>query len=359
MKILIDGHMLVSGEGGNERYIENLTLALKDFRGVEMKALVSNLYKQPKKDKKYFIVKQSAVNNVIRILYTLPKLALETRSEIIHATYIGPLFTSAKLVLTVHDFAFKRFPEFFSLRERLIFSYLLPASMNKAAVIIVPSEFIKKEFAHYYPKHIKKVFVTPEAAAKKFKITKKSEAKIQMKKKFGLKSPYLLAFNGKYAKRNINRIIDAFMQIEPDFPNLQLVILGGRQNIQRKIKPSKVKVLKGISDEELVLLYSAAEAVIYFSLYEGFGLPILEAFGCKTPVIVSDIPVHKEVAGTAALYADPYDSNDLAKTMTKLIGSQRMLEKMREKGYKKASRYSWEKTAKETIKAYKFALKNK
>ncbi len=351
--------MLGSGEGGNERYIENLALALKGSRDVEMKILVSNLYKRAEKDKKYFIVNKNAFNNVTRILYTLPKLARDSCSEIIHSTYVGPLFTSAKLVLTVHDFAFKRFPEFFSLRERLIFNYLLPASINKASAIIVPSEFIKKEFAHYYPKHIKKVFVTPEAAAKKFKKTRKSKAKTQVKKMFGLKLPYLLVFNGKYAKRNINRIIDAFMQIEPDFPNFHLVILGGRQNIQRKIKPSKVRVLKGISDEELVLLYSAAEAVIYFSLYEGFGLPILEAFGCKTPVIASDIPVHREVAGKAALYADPYDSNDLAKTMTKLIGSRRMLEKMREKGYKKASRYSWEKTAKETIKAYKFALKNK
>ncbi len=351
--------MLGSGEGGNERYIESLTLALKDFREIEMKILVSNFYKQSKKDKKYFIVKQSAVNNVIRILYTLPKLASETRSEIIHTTYIGPLFTSAKLVLTVHDFAFKRFPEFFSLRERLIFNYLLPISMNRAVTIIVPSEFIKKEFAHYYPKHINKVFVTSEAAAKKFKAAKKNEAKTQMKKKFGLKSPYLLAFNGKYAKRNINRIIDAFTQIESDFPNLQLVILGGKQNIRRKIKSNKVKVLKGISDEELVLLYRAAEAVIYFSLYEGFGLPILEAFSCKTPVIASDIPVHREVAGNAALYANPYDSNDLAKTMMKLISNRRMLKGMGEKGYKKALGYSWNKTAIETIKAYKFALRKK
>jgi len=359
MKVLIDGHMLGSGEGGNERYIESLTLALKNFRKVEMKILVSNLYKQSKKDKKYIIVKRSAVNNIARIIYTLPRLASDLRSEIIHSTYVAPLFTSAKLVLTVHDFAFKRFSEFFSLRERLIFSYLLPISMNRAATIIVPSEFIKKELIHYYPKYVKKVFVTPEAAASRFKAVERSRAKTQMKKKFGLKSPYLLAFNGKYAKRNINRIIDAFMQIESDFPNLQLVILGGKQNIQRKTEYNKIIVLKGISDEELILLYSAAEAIIYFSLYEGFGLPILEAFSCKIPVIVSDIPVHREVAGNAALYADPYDSNDLAKTITKLISSQKMLEKMGKKGYKKASEYSWKKTAKETVKAYKFALRKK
>ena len=98
---------------------------------------------------------------------------------------------------------------------------------------------------------------------------------------------------------------------------------------------------------------------VYPTIYEGFGLPILEAFRCKTPVIVSDIPVHREVAGKAAFFADPHDSRDLAKKITNLMNNLKVVKMMSEKGYQKALEYSWEKTAKDTLVAYRFALRNK
>ncbi len=140
---------------------------------------------------------------------------------------------------------------------------------------------------------------------------------------------------------------------------MQLVILGGNHNIRTKTKRTKIKIVSDVSDEDLSHLYSAAEVLIYYSLYEGFGLPILEAFKCKTPVIVSDISVHREVAGSAAIFADPYNSDNLAKEIGALVKNPKKIKTMSKKGYQKTLEYSWQKTAKETIKAYRFALKNK
>jgi len=351
--------MLGTGEGGNERYIENLSLAL-----TKQKNLVTNIYANgnyqilDKNLKNFFIIKKK-IGNTTRIFFSLPKMAKSINADIIHATYVGPVFSSAKLVLTVHDFAFKRFPDFFSAREKIIFNFLLPISMSRAAAIIVPSNFVKKELAHYYPQHAKKTFVTHEAATKNIRVISKKTAQKRVMKKFGIESPYLLTLNSRYDKRNINRVIDAYAQIKPNFPDLQLVILGGNHNIRTKTKRTKIKIVSDVSDEDLSHLYSAAEVLIYYSLYEGFGLPILEAFKCKTPVIVSDISVHREVAGSAAIFADPYNSDNLAKEIGALVKNPKKIKTMSKKGYQKTLEYSWQKTAKETIKAYRFALKNK
>src|SRR3990167_8586992 len=108
MRVLIDGHMLGTGEGGNERYIKNLAQNLQDIKDVEVKIA----YK-----------KDLGRNDFLRLFYTLPKLSLELKADIIHSTYILPFFKNAKFVVTVHDFSFCEYPEFFSPRERVIFKY--------------------------------------------------------------------------------------------------------------------------------------------------------------------------------------------------------------------------------------------
>jgi glycosyltransferase involved in cell wall biosynthesis len=289
----------------------------------------------------------------------LPKIAKNNQADIVHATYVGPIFSQAKLVLMVHDFAFKRYPEFFSFKEKIIFRFFLPISMKRAAAIVVPTEFTKKELIHYYPEHAKKVFVTLEASSPEFKSVNKKTAINRLKRKYRIKSPYLLAFNGKHDKRNINRVVSAFEQIKDELPDLNLVILGGDHHIKNRLDKRRVKILKGITDQDLNYLYNAAEIVIYFSLYEGFGLPVLEASSCKTPVIASDIPAIKEVVGKSTFLINPKEDKLLAKTILKLMRDKKLHNKMSERGYKLAKEYSWSKTAETTIKAYNFALKQK
>lgn len=361
MRVLIDGHMLGSGEGGNERYIESLSDALFDFNTLEIRVSTpENYIRRVDVSRKKFFIKQHSSSDIARVFYELPKRAAEFKANIIHATYIGPINTSTELVLTVHDLAFKRFPEFFSLRERLIFNCLLPLSMRKAGAIIVPSRFTRGELLELFPEYKDKIFTTYEAASKVFKPMDRRKAQRKVNEKMRVQIPFILAFNGRIAKKNINRVIDSFSRISSDFPDLQLVIVGGKHHIRKsKHELKRIKILKDITDEELNLLYNATELVIYYSVYEGFGLPILEAFSCQTPVVASDIPVHREIIGDVPLYANPRRSGELADRIRRLMSNSKLREKIGQEGSRLASVYNWRKTAKDTIKAYKYALSKK
>lgn len=336
MNILIDGHMLGKGEGGNERYIKNLIFELRKIKSLHLNVFKNNS----------FPVFQDAV----RILYSLPQLAKLNKSDLIHSTYIAPLVKLTKSVVTVHDFSFKRFPEFYSMSERCIFDYLLPISLSQADAIIVPSEFSKKEAIKFYPQYKEKIFVTEEAADSIFGVVDKEKARKYLYKKFKINGPFLLALNSKNPKKNIDRLIDGYRKVQKDFSQLELVIIGEKHNVPGG------RVLEMVSDKELNYFYNACEIFIYYSVYEGFGLPILEALKCQALVLPSDIEAHREITKNKLMYADPFDPEDLAAKTKLLLKQKKIAQKLKETGNKIADLYSWKKTAEKTVKAYQFAL---
>ena len=345
--------MIGSNEGGNERYTKNLFFSLIKNE----KENISLLVGEPGKSLqgKDVFVRKGADNNVYRLFYLIPRLVRTYGIDIIHSNYIAPFYKNAKLVVTVHDFCFKYFPQYFSLRERLIFNYLLPYSLILSDSIIVPSEFTKKELAKFYPQHIKKINVVYEAAEDVFNLISKNKTKKMITKTFKLNNPFLLALNGKNSKKNINRIIEAYIIVQEKFPELKLVIVGGNFNINKKYMNIKgIIILDNIKDKELNLLYNATSVFIYFSVYEGFGLPILEALKCKALVICSDIEVHREITKNTVIYVDPFNEKDLATKIELLLKDRSYAEKIRTKSFAINKIYSWEKTAKETLKIYEF-----
>ena len=353
MKVLIDGHMIGSNEGGNERYTKNIFLFLNKNIKENVSIIVG---KQGKSfQRKGVIINEDAVNNIFRLFFLIPRLVNKEGIDIVHSNYISPFYKNAKFVITVHDFCFKYFPKYFSLRERLIFSYLLPYSLKLSDYIIVPSEFTKKELLKFYPQYGKKTAVIYEAAEEIFHYIPRKNAGEKIKKTFKLNGPFLLAINGKNPKKNINVIVKAYIKIQKTFPKLKLVIVGGEFNIDRKYFGNKgIIVLKNVNDEQLNFLYNAASIFIYFSVYEGFGLPILEALKCRTLVICSDIEAHREIAKDYVTFADPYKEEDLAGKIELLLKNKTYAEKMKRNSSKINKFYSWAKTAKETNQVYTF-----
>ena len=353
MKVLIDGHMIGSNEGGNERYTKNLFLFLVKNVKKNISVIVG---KQGEGFKgKGVIINETADNNIFRLIFLIPRIVKNEGIDIVHSNYISPFYKNAKFVVTVHDFCFKYFPKYFSLRERLIFRYLLPYSLKLSDYIIVPSEFTKEELLRFYPQYAKKTAVIYEAAEDIFHYISREKADKEVEKSFKLNSSFLLAINGRNPKKNINMIIKAYIKIQKLFPGLKLVIVGGEFNIDRKYFGNKgIILLKNINDEQLNFLYNAATIFIYFSVYEGFGLPILEALRCKTLVICSDIDVHREIAKDFVTFANPYKAGDLAEKIELLLKDKAYAEKMRRNSSKINKLYSWSKTAKETFKVYTF-----
>ena len=324
MRVLIDGHMLGRNEGGNERYIKGLIKGLSSVKNIKIRIYRSR--------------RRGVITDFKRVFVDLPREADKYKADIVHSTYIGPLWGKGKLVLTVHDFLFWRSPEFFSLKERLMFSFLLPLCLERASAVVVPTNFVKRESLRFYPWLKDKVFVTYEAADGIF------SQKLPIK----TRKPYLLAFNSKNPKKNIGRVIDAFGIVRKNLPQTELVVVG-----PHVAAGEGVRFTENVGERRLAELYRGCECLIYFSLYEGFGLPIIEAFRAGAAVVASDIPVHREIAGDAALFAKPKSPNDLADNISKLLSNPSLKAKLIRKGRERALQFSWKKTGEETTNIYR------
>ncbi len=329
--ILIDGHMIGQNEGGNERYTRNLIKHLTKIADVGVLC-----YKSISFLKTHIIPK----NDIFRLIY-IPFLMVYQKYTILHSNYILPFFKfpQSRYVITVHDLSFKRFPSLFNLRERFIFSTLFPYSLWLCDTIIVPSNYIKHEFEQLFPYLKKKITVTYEGIDSVFCI----KAPVVDGQKF------FLCISSKSSRKNIELITKAFL--DSCLADTYLYVVGPTQKHKEPEVSGKIKYLGYVGDKKLNTLYNNAIALIYFSSYEGFGLPIIEALSLNVPVIASDIPPHREIGRIFPYYVKLNDQKKLTETMQKVA-----FLKKRETSKRIHSLYNWNKTAKKTISVYKSLL---
>jgi glycosyltransferase involved in cell wall biosynthesis len=184
-----------------------------------------------------------------------------------------------------------------------------------------------------------------------------------IKRKYGISKKYILFVGTIEPRKNLLRLLSAFEKLKNKFKEYQLVIVGQigwmTEKFFEKLKnlPENVKrdiILTGyIPREDMVFLYNGCELFIYPSLYEGFGIPVLEAMSCGVPVITSNVSSLPEVGGDACVYVNPYDEEDILYKMEKVLSSEELKNEMSKKGLERAKLFSWEKTAEKTLKVYK------
>lgn len=194
-----------------------------------------------------------------------------------------------------------------------------------------------------------RVVVIPEAPGSQF-APQPTERIEEVKKKYGLRERYCLAI-GVNERKNTRKIMEAFVKAKRK--DLKLVVVGHKYNSFHEVRG--VNFIGHVPTSDLPMLYSGAEVLIYPSLYEGFGLPILEAMSCGCPVVTSNISSMPEVAGDAAVLVDPYDVSSIAEGIKKALKGKVGLVK---RGYAQTKKFSWEKTAKMTLEVYNGANKN-
>lgn len=233
-------------------------------------------------------------------------------------------------------------------------------SLLKTRAIFSISESTKKDFLQRfnYPKY--SVFVTHLAPDSVYKPVDPLTVK-NVLIKYGLEEPFLVYVGGCDFRKNLEKLVLSFERLKGMNSNLKLVLVGNdfirgtdpdSQKIQKQVELSKYKneiIRPGyVSNEDLASLYSSASVFIYPSIYEGFGLPILEAMACGCPVISYNNSSIPEVAGDAALLLEPDD--DLAEAIKKVITDEKLRKSMIKKGFQQARKFSWEKTARQTLK---------
>jgi glycosyltransferase involved in cell wall biosynthesis len=261
----------------------------------------------------------------------------------------GSLFKK-KQVLTIHDAAVFATPSSYSFVFRRLYKLLLPLISKRAKKVITVSNFSKKELKYYCNIDDSKIEVIYEGVDHIHSL--RSDEAILQKYNLG-NIPFLLAVGSMLnPNKNINSIIKAVSCIKAN--QFELVIAGRSDPkifTQNKLSDTmQVKVIEGINDSELKALYGKAILFIFPSLYEGFGIPPLEAMACNCPVIASNAASLPEICGEAAYYVDPHDTEDIAKGIKAFSTDKTLRNKFIKKGKEQIKQYTWEKTALELIK---------
>jgi len=269
--------------------------------------------------------------------------------------------------VTVHDLSFELFPEFFSPRDLLILRSFVRFSARRAARVIAVSQSTKRDLVDLYGLNPDQIVVTHEAPAAHFRPASETEYETS-RTKYGLHRPFILAVGNLQPRKNLLRLIDAYGQLRASNEiQHQLVIVGKAKwreaqvfQLVQKLRLEQEIVFTGyISDSDLRLLYAAADLFAYPSLYEGFGLPVLEAMACGAPVVTSDVASIPEVAGEAAILVDPRDVNAIAKAIHTVLTDADVRRRLKSAGLERVKMFSWEKTARQTLDVYQQVFQEK
>ena len=264
-------------------------------------------------------------------------------------------FLKKPFLVTVHDLArccFQFDKE--TIRERILLKLDI-RGIKRASHIIAISQNTKSDLIKYL--NIPRERITVIYVGVDHSIFKPVKAKL-------FHEAYILYVGSERARKNLNRLLQAFSRLKGEFKGLKLVKVGspGRSDEFRKRTIKQIESLgldedvifmDWVAENDLPHFYSAASLLAYPSLYEGFGLPVLEAMACGCPVITSNTSSLPEVVGDAAIMVDPYDVDALARAMRKVLTNEGLRKAMIEKGLAQAKKFSWEKTAKETLEVYK------
>ena len=286
------------------------------------------------------------------------------KADLLHCPdYLIPPTLNKIIILTIHDLAFIRFPQFNF--DWFIKKYTKEVKRNArlAKIIVADSKSTKDDIIKFFKIDPAKVKVVYLASDSRFKKLANQEKDKKVLKKYGIDKKYILSVGTIEPRKNYSTLIKAFNYIKHNNNNFncKLVIVGrtGWKSEatyrERELSPYKDDILfiGRVSDKELVQIYNQAEIFVYPSLFEGFGLPPLEAMACGLPVIASDSSSLKEVIGNAGILIPPDDFKEISKQISYILKNEKIKKKLKEKSLKQAQKFSWEKTARETLKIYK------
>ncbi len=295
-----------------------------------------------------------------RLFFQLPRLLVKEKVDIVvEPAHFGPfnLPLHIKRVTVVHDLTMYLFPGMHVFSSQLLQRIFLPRVLKKADHIITNSANTSRDLEQFFPLTKSKTTAVLLGKDKRFKPQEKQE----ILAKYKITKPYILYLGTLEPRKNIDTIIRAFN----DFKRLsklphQLVLAGKKGwKISSTMKllensPFKNQILAPgyIDSKDQVCLYSMAEIFVYPSIYEGFGLPVLEAMSCGTPVITCNNSAIPEVGGDAALYVSPTSVSELTKAIMTLASDEKLRLEIGKKGIKQAAKFSWKETAKATVKIF-------
>lgn len=387
LKIGIDARLYGPKDTGIGRYVENLVVNLLKVDKnnsyvlfVRKNSPLLNLKFTSKRDSlkgeisNLKLVMAEARHYSLKEQFLMPYLIWREKVNLMHFPHFNvPVFFFGRYLVTIHDLV-KHTSRGTSTTTRNSLFYWLKyfgykivfwLAVKKARKILVPSKTIALQLRKAYGVSEDKLVVTYEGVDNKLKVKSEKLNVEEVLGKYKIKKPFLLYVGSVYPHKNIPNLIKAVKILNQSTINdqqlaINLVIVCARsvfwERLKKELENLKaqnfVKLIGFLPDEELAVLYKKAEAFIFPSESEGFGLPGLEAIAAGLPVLASDIPVFKEIYQEAALYFDPTNHKDIAEKIKKFLSDKNLEEELKTKGSELAKDYSWLKMVKETLNEY-------
>ncbi|HSX09820.1 MAG TPA: glycosyltransferase family 1 protein [Candidatus Saccharimonadales bacterium] len=363
MKIGIDARLW--DETGVGRYIRNLVWNLQEFdKKNEYVLFVSKVFNEQDlklKDERWKIVRTDIRWHTLKEQLQFPHVLNKEKLDLVHFPYFSvPIFYKGSFVITIHDLIINHYPTgkastlpspiyYFKLMS---YKYIIKSAAQHAQKVIAVSQATKSEIAKHLGVSESKIAVTHEGVERRHKKEIAKDKKISF--------PYLLYVGNAYPHKNLDRLISAFGQLEREYPDLKLILVGKKNyfytHLENKVKgmllDKRIIFAGNINDEGLSALYQQAVALILPSLMEGFGLTGLEAMQEECLVLASNIPSLKEIYQDAAIYFDPLAVESMHATIREVLENKKKFLPLIEKGKKRVATFSWEKMAEQTMNIY-------
>jgi glycosyltransferase involved in cell wall biosynthesis len=349
MHLVINGTDIGRQRGGNESFILGLLQGIQDAAiALQVTVLVtSNGAKE--------VASLAKICEVIDIgqyrplpfyLWQQTALLRRLKPDWYLSTYFLPPSMPCRGVVVVHDVSFCALPDYFPPVIAWYMRLLTGLAIRKAQVVALDSEFTAREVQRYYPQVSTKGVVTWMGVDRRFGHAAEAKDDRQVLEKYGLQDPYILAIGNIHPRKNLAHLLEAYRQLSQGNNTVPRMVWIGlpRWNSAHLIHEALELgvILPGyVPADDLPALYRGAAVFVYPSLYEGFGLPVLEAMACGTPVIASNTSSLPEVVGDAAILVDPCDVNALARALRQILADQSLVSELRQRGFQRVSHFTY------------------
>lgn len=293
--------------------------------------------------------------------WAIPRLLRQHKVDVYHsAYYLMAYITGVPTLLTLYDLIPIHYPAYSTLKARLLFRWATALALRTAQHTLAISEAARRDFLARFRLRPERITAIPLAADPAF-TPQSPEVVAALRARYALPDTFLLYLGSNKPHKNLVRLIEAWAVVQAEMPGYMLVIAGAwlpqhpepRQRGRTLGIDDRVCWLGSLPDADLPALYTAADVFVFPSLYEGFGLPVIEAMACGTPVACAKTSSLPEVAGDAAVLFDPTQTEGIADALRRVCGDADLRAGLRRRGLAQATRFSWARTAQETLTAYR------
>lgn len=367
MRICLDLRPILAYPTGIGRMAHNLLLALQSIDS-------ENHYLVLRRDEVYTPIPSKPNFEIMpcnigqyspKMHVEIPKILKRHKIDLYFSPYfVVPFWLPCPSVITIHDMIFSVFPRLLSPPEWLVYQLLMRKSLASSSAVTAVSNCTREDVLKYFPTtRADKVYVIHSGIGDQFQPVVNESMHNNFRLKYHLPEKYLCYVGNYKAHKNLGRLVSAFAQIKNSVSH-QLVLLDNpgadciklKAQVQSSKLQDRIYFCGGLADSDLALFYSCADLFVFPSLYEGFGLPPLEAMACGTQVITSNTSSLPEVVGDAGIMIDPYNVEELAEAMLRVLRDPDLRQKMRAKGLERAKLFTWENTARQTLAVYNEAM---